>query len=485
MKAFGYEIKKAAAKAASTKAAQNPVGFVGLKGASGIVDEEFIRTLKWPEAGKIYQEMASNDAVVGACLYLMETFIRKAKWHVEVPQTTDSKADATAEENPDAVFIKQCMDDMDKPWDSFISELLSMLTYGFSFHEIIYKVRRGPMEKDSKFKSNYSDGKIGWQSMPIRSQASLKEWEFDPTTGLPITFIQDLGYAAVQGATEARIPLDGNLLFKTKESRGNPEGFSLLRRAYRSWYFKKYIEELEGIGVERHLAGIPILQPDENTPLFDKNNPEMVELLGWATSLVSDIRQDSNHGIVLPYGWELELLSPKGSGSELSTDNIIHRYESRIAVTMLADLVLLGSDRTGSFALAEVKHSLLTTALQAILNSICALLNKEAIPRLLILNGATDLTNMPYIVADGIEEPSLTEIAVLLRAANIDVTKNKELFNYIMHLASAPELTTKEIEPLARASAGSHTATDNDNTDPTGNPADGPRMQDPVDNELK
>jgi hypothetical protein len=39
------------------------------------------------------------------------------------------------------------------------------------------------------------------------------------------------------------IPIEKSLLFRTSIAKGNPEGVSLLRTAYRSWYFKKRLEE--------------------------------------------------------------------------------------------------------------------------------------------------------------------------------------------------------------------------------------------------
>jgi hypothetical protein len=326
--------------------------------------------------------------------------------------------------------------------------------------------------------------------MPIRSQATLQEWVFDETTGEATAFKQDLSITAVRGAGGAiDIPLEGNLLFRTKESRGNPEGQSVLRRAYRSWYFKKYIEELEGIGIERNLAGIPVIQPDENTPLFDDTRDDMKKLLDWASTLVAGLRQDTMHGVVLPYGWDLKLMGAEGNGN-INTDTIIHRHESRMAITMLADIILLGGDRTGSFALADTKKSLLVRSLEAVMNSICAVLNNTAVPTLLIMNGVTDFTNMPKIVADAIEEPSLSDLALILRSINIDVTKNKDLFNFIMRIASAPELSEADLKMLEKVAQNPGGFGDpNKPKDPNADPEDPEdpedRLQDPVDNQLK
>ncbi len=430
MKIFGYSIEKAS----NVKVPQKAMGLVGLKVSSGFVEEEFIRELRWPDAGKIYQEMSSNDAIVGGCLYLIETLVRGAEWTVEPASSEPGDVEA-------ADFLKSCMFDMqEQSWDDFICDVLSMLPYGFSFHEVVYKVRRGPLEKDLKFKSNYTDGRIGWQELPIRSQASFSEWSYDEATGKILEFVQDPGIVGLDGEIK-KIPIEGNLLFRTKSNRGNPEGWSILRRAYRSWYFKRYIEELEGIGIERNLAGIPVLAPPTDVDLFNAKDDEMVKMLNWAQQLVNGLRQDRNHGIVLPSTeWELKLLGAEGTSKALDTDTIIRRHETRIAMSMLSDILILGGDRTGSFALAETKQGLFIQSLQAIINSIAAVLNTKAVPRLFAANNWA-LEKLPQIKTADLKTPSIKEIALLLRSMKIDMTKNKELLNFMLNLMHAPTMS--------------------------------------------
>lgn len=470
MKILGYNIAKATSKA---KIPTKSVGVIGLKTASGKVEEEFLDQLQWPEAGRVYQEMAYNDATIGACLYVIETLIRKANWHTEAASTETGDIEA-------AEFLESCMFDMqDQTWDDFISEALSMLVYGFSFHEIIYKTRRGPTEKDLKFRSNYTDGRIGWQELPVRSQATLDEWLFDEATGKPTHFVQDPSKVG-SSAPKQEIPIEGNLLFKTKAARGNPEGWSILRRAYRSWYFKRYIEELEGIGIERSLAGIPLLQPPEDVPLFDPDNDEMREMLAWSQNLVNELRQDKNHGIVLPGGWELKLVGAEGSAKAPDTDTIIRRHENRIAVSMLSDVIMMGGDRTGSFALADTKQGILVASLQTIINTIASTLNTYAVPTLFAVNN-WQLEKLPKIVADDLMPVSISEIALLLRATKIDVTKNQKLFNYLMRVLQAPQLTDEEFAELLAAAS----ANDNKNGDGANDDDDDGKLQDTSDNSLK
>ena len=117
------------------------------------------------------------------------------------------------------------MDDMKETWIDTISEILSFLTYGWSFHEIVYKRRMGKT-KDVRTRSKYSDGLIGWQKLPIRAQETLYQWEYDNEDNL-------LGMTQMPPPDFGMftIPMEKALLFRTKSRKNNPEGRSILRNA--------------------------------------------------------------------------------------------------------------------------------------------------------------------------------------------------------------------------------------------------------------
>src|SRR5690606_33416126 len=140
------------------------------------------------------------------------------------------------------------------------------------------------------------------------------------------------------------------------------------------------IEEIEGIGIERDLAGLPVLQAPDGLDLWNDEDERMAALRNNAEELVRNIRRDSEEGVLLPHGWELKLLST-GSARQFDTNAIINRYDNRIAITMLSDLILIGNEKTGSFAMASTKQSLLSSALEAQLNSIAEVFNKYAVPK--------------------------------------------------------------------------------------------------------
>lgn len=404
------------------------LGVSGLRRYGPYIYEEFLPELRWPGAGRIYQEMADNDAVIGAIMYLAEMLIRGCTWEVQAQGSSDVDKEA-------AQFLRECMDDMDMSWANTISEILSMLTYGFSFHEIVYKVRRGPNEASSKYRSAYSDGRIGWRRLPCRAQTSLAEWEFDDE-GDVAAFIQ----RCEPDFNTVRIPLSKGLLFRTRISKDNPEGKSLLRNAYRSWFFKKHFEEIEGIGIERDLAGFPVLTAPEGLDLWNDSDPNMVKMRADAEALVASVRRDSEEGILLPNGWDLRLLT-SGSSRQINIGETIERYDNRIAITMLSDIILIGNNRTGSFALADTKKSLLAGALQAQVLNIADVFNAHAVPRLFALNDFPGLEKLPKIVPSGIQTPSVQEVALMLRAMGLSINKDKELLSYLWHILGFPSMS--------------------------------------------
>lgn len=406
------------------------VGSTGLQYSSGYVFEEFLPKLRWPRAGDVYLEMSSNDPVITAILLCARQLVRNVVWSVE--DASDSPEDKAAGE-----FLRSCMDDLSTPWTSMIDDILSFFEYGWSYNEIVYKKRQGQTTKGHN--SKYTDGRIGWHKIVGRSQRTLESWSIDKTTG------SILGMNQYTDDGIVFIPIEKALLFRTTTARNNPEGRSLLRGAYRPWYFKKHIEEVEGIGIERDLAGLPVVIAPDGVDVWSKDNPKAVETRTEALKLVSSIRRDRNEGILLPNGWELKLLS-SGSSRQFDTSAIINRYDQRIAITMLADIVMLGADKVGSFALANVKQSMLGACLDALMSNVVDIFNNIAIPRLFALN-TFNITEYPKMKISTVVAPDIDKIANYISkmaGAKMPLFPDVDLENYLRSLVNFPEVTADE-----------------------------------------
>lgn len=374
------------------------LGRLGQKRYGGFFYEEFLKELQGRKGMAVFQEMSENDDTIGAILFSIEMLIRQVSWDVRPGGSTP--ADGEAKD-----FVLSCMDDMSDTWSDTISEILSFLTYGWSAHEIVYKRRCGK-RSDPCLRSKYTDGLIGWQKLPIRSQDTLYEWLYDDhdnITGIVQNPPPDFGLIT--------IPIEKLLLFKTKSRKGNPEGRSILRNAYRDWYFKRRIQEIEGIGIERDLAGFPVLTAPEGIDIWAEEDPELQAAKAAAERIVQNIRRDSLEGLVVPSGWKLELLSTGGQ-RQFNTSEIIERYDSRIAMTCMADFILLGHQSVGSFALSSDKTKTFSMAIGSYLDIICGVFNNQAIPALIDINGDYfgDITDYPYLTHGDIEDANLEKL---------------------------------------------------------------------------
>lgn len=375
------------------------IGRVGQRRYGGVIYEEFLPELRGRRGAEVYREMADNDDVVGAILFAIEMLVRQCDWTVE--PTGDTPKDREA-----ADFVESCMNDMQETWVDTISEILSFLTYGWSYHEIVYKRRMGKT-KDPRTQSKYDDGLIGWRKLPIRSQETLYQWEFDDNDNL--LGMTQLPPPSFQMCT---IPKEKSLLFRTQVRKNNPEGRSILRNAYRSWYFKRRIQEIEGIGIERDLAGLPVIHGPEGLDLWDDSVESNTKARAGLEAMVRQIRRDETEGVVLPYGYTLELLS-SGGQRQFDTNAIIDRYDTRIAMTVLADFIFLGHQDNGSWALSSDKTELFAMAIGAFLDIICGVFNNQGIPPLIDINGDhfAGITDYPKMVHGDIEHEDITKIA--------------------------------------------------------------------------
>ena len=371
-------------KAAPTSTDFGEVGSTGLVQYGGEVREDFLRQLQGKQGYATYREMSDNHPVIGAVLYSIEMLVRGVDWTVTPAEPNDQRA------VDEATFVSECMGDMTHSWADTLSSVLSMLTFGYSYHEIVYKRRLGPDRDDASERSDFTDGRYGWRKWPIRDQATIYRWKFDENGGIDGAWQLDPN----AGHGEVFLPIEKCLLFRTTTKRNNPQGRSVLRNAFVPWYFQKRIAEIEAIGIERDLAGMPVALVPPHL-LSDNATSNETSALTEIKRIVRNIRRDEQEGIVFPLAYDpdtkqlaydLKLLST-GGRRQFDTNAIIARYDARIAMSCLADFILLGHDKVGTQALSVSKIQLFADALDTWVAGIADVINQHAIPRLMRLNG--------------------------------------------------------------------------------------------------
>jgi len=410
------------------------LGQTGLTRFGNYVQEEWLAELAGAAGMKKYTEMKDNDPTIGAFLFAIKQLIRQAAWTVTPGGTT--VADKAAAE-----YLESIMGDMEYTWEDTISEILSMLPYGWAYFEIVYKLRKGD-NVDPKYNSEYNDGKVGVRKLAIRSQQTIQEWEFDENGD-----IKGMWQSTPPKYVRTFIPIEKAILFRTETTKNNPEGRSLLRNCWRPYYFKKNIEEIEGIGVERDLAGLPVMEVPARIMATNAAPDEKATFVSCQMA-VQQIRRDEVEGLVIPAstdssgqptGYKLSLLTSGGKRA-FDTNAIIDRYDKRISMTVMADFILMGQSDVGSFALSSDKTKLFSYALVSILDTIEGALNKKLVVPLMRMNNFGKLTKLPKFKHGDIEIPDLGILGAFMTAmsgAGV-LYPDEDLEAYVRKVASFP-----------------------------------------------
>jgi hypothetical protein len=417
------------------------LGRTGLLVTHGFIYEEILRELQGNRWRSVVREMTDNDPIVGATLFAIEMQMRSVSW--------DYKAVSDAQEDQEAAdFLRGChFKDMSQAWPDVLSEIFTMLPWGWSWHEVVHKERRGENRDPSK-NSQFNDGRIGWRKWAIRAQESLSSWDLDDEGGIQ-AMIQQVVFP---GFAEVTIPIGKSVLFRTSIHKNNPEGRSVLRRAYRAWYFKKHIENIEGIGIERDLAGlpkgrIPLEYMDENAPADKK------AVYSKFQRIVTGIRRDEQEGLILPsdrnekgeYLIDVELMSTGGQ-RQFDTSKIINRWDQRIMMGVMADFLMLGHEKVGSFALSTNKSELFSLAISAWLDSVAATINRHPVPRLLRLNGMRGRAELTHGKVGKINLKEIGDYIRVLTGAGVtlDAEQQEHMLKMAVPDIPVPDKATNE-----------------------------------------
>lgn len=390
------------------------IGYLGLSTANGTVTEETRRELRWPEAARTFRQMA-GDPTIKAALVLNEMMVQRVDWYV------DKGINPSAEMKRKAQFIEECMNDMDHSWYSMIGEMTSCFTYGFAVMEKVYRPRL--YAKGSKF----NDGKIGLMKIVTRAQDTIVEWIWSDDGRRLLGCKQDLARVTngqrfvnlmTEDSTKVSIPRAKFLLLRLGVSKDNPEGESPLKACYISWRYRTQIEEYEAVGISRDMNGMPTLYIPPRY-LSQDATPAEKEVREYYERVMRNIHMNEQAGLILPQAFDPESKQPLfkfelmgTNGSKMyDTDAIIRRYDNKILMALFADMLKLGQDQSGSYALAGEKTNIMSMAIEAKLKMIQEELNNDLVKQLLQLNGEDITKDVPVIRYKNIAETDLAEFA--------------------------------------------------------------------------
>lgn len=418
-------------------------GFNGLLVAGGNVIEECQRELRFPYSIQTFKKMA-KDGTIAPALNLVEMMVARVPWQVTIPKGYEEELKEKAE------FLRQCMNDMDHSWGSFIRQVVSFNRYGFSVHEKVYRKR---------LKSNgskYNDGLIGLKKLPIRAQDTLVGWEWT-NQGRDLSAVWQ-AVVKPQGLEQStytfqdtvfgdkvKIPRKKFLLFRNGNLKDDPTGSSPLVGAWEPWKYKKALEQAESQGIAQDITGFKILYIPPRYMAADATEEDK-EVFETYKHMMKNIHIGRQSGMLLPLVldengkkfFEFDVVTSSGNKS-YDISKVIQRYSYEILTALTADFLVLGQSGSGSFALSENKISVSETAIEAKLIEIQDQLNHDLIPQLFELNG-WDTSVVPYFQYGKVEKQDLDVLSKFLqRSAAVGLLpKTPEVVQWICEQAGIP-----------------------------------------------
>ena len=394
-----------------TKRTQTTIGIPGLTISAGRVVEEYLTALRsYDKRIKIWREMRDHPIVA--------TLLDAIKFPLLAAPVTVQPAPAASEgDKQAAIWIQQNLEQMHRQtWRAHMLEAMECLEFGYSVAEVVLEKR--------------ADGRLWLKNLSPRAPETLNRWGFDDE-GQAISFWQRRtdNYAVVE------IPLSECIHVAFKGRKGNPEGESIFQSLYRPWYFLKNMENLEAIGVERDVGGMPVGQLSKEAVL----DPAQLTLVENA---LKALRQDEASYLIAPAGLEIK---PYGSGSKMyDVGAIIERYQKLILGRFFAQFLKLGMDNVGTQALVQGSQDFFSLGLKFIQEYLLETWNQQLVPYLMAHNPNSfpGMTGNPSLKADPVGK---VDIGGILDALNTAV--QAKLFTpadvdeeWIRGLLSAPDM---------------------------------------------
>jgi phage gp29-like protein len=318
----------------------------------GQLQEEYLDQLRpWTRLVKLYREM-SDDAIIGALLEAIRTPLLSTSFIIH----------PASQDNQDIEYAKFLEDNIfnipNQEWLEHVEDMLEFLVYGFSISEKV-------LEKKP-------NGKLYIRSLIPVGPETLDRWGTLDDYGDVTGFIQRHPQTGVRNAA----PMEKLLHFTWRTRKRSPQGQSLLRSLYRPWYFKKNLETLEAIGIERDVGNVPIASLKQE---FYGAGDEASRLTALKEAL-DNFRVDETAYIILPLGVEVEAYASGNKAYNIR--EVIRDWQHIIRQRFFADFLSLGSEQVGTQSLAKEMNTFFKLALTSIQRRMTEVWNKQLVPYL-------------------------------------------------------------------------------------------------------
>lgn len=381
-----------------------PVGVSSAIVYNGYLQEnEKNRKLVGREKYITWSDILSNNSTVAASVrYFLDLTKSAAARYSVVPADDSADADMVAEAF-EAIF-----DAMDTPLDRVVTRAAMYRYYGFSMQEWTL--------------ARISDQIVGLKDISPRAQFTIERWDVE-AHGALLGVVQ----RSPQNSQEIYIPRDRLLYMCDDSLNDGPEGLGLFRHITKPAEELEKFEDLEGIGYENSLRGMPVARlPLSEMAQDAETNPEKAplnqQIMNAFSNLFKNHAKDPQRAMALDSAvyenvdgspssqrkYDLDVIKSGGEG-EVEIAAAIVRKQREIARALGTESIMLG-DGAGSRSLADSKDGELHKKVDGALTAINHQLKRDVMTPIMIKNG-WDLSLMPEITFGKVTSMSVEQLA--------------------------------------------------------------------------
>jgi hypothetical protein len=388
-------------------------GVVGTSLFSGIISEEFNNDLDGQNGLEVFDKMRKGDGAIGGMLESLTAPLLSAKYFVK-------EYDKSPEAKKHADFLRYALfERLRGGYTSFLRQSLTYLPFGFSLFEKIHAIE---------------DGFVVWDRFAPRIQTSIYLWAIQGQewidghppgiTQLPPGQTDDI-LNDEKKANLPTIPWEKLIHFANRQEGNNFAGVSILRQAYKHWFYKDLLYKIQGISAERFGVGIPkASHPKGLTPEAKKNLEEMLQ----------NIRANEQAYLRLENGTEIDLMTIKGDAKASSIAESIQHHDRKIYDSVLAGFLNLTSGEGGSNALSSDHSAFFLRALRGYADYHSDVMNFHS--RELLDKNFSNIKGYPTLEIENLGDVDMTK-----QINAIGVAKEKGMVTWTME----DEMATREI----------------------------------------
>lgn len=313
--------------------------------------QDYNPDLTAPACYDIYDKMRLSDGQVGAALAVIKLPILRAHWAVEA-------ASDKAEDRMIAEFCERDLRSMTTSFAATLRQIMLHLDYGSMPLEECWEVR--------------DDGLVHLRKLAPRMPRTIVQWLVDENGGF--AGIKQ-GAIKASGYTVASIP-DGKIaLFINEQEGANFRGISVLRRAYKHWYYKDGMYRIDAIANEKRTVGIDIgtIKPGAADKAALKPELERALMTLHAHEKNYIVEDEEN------YSYRLETGGARGNANAIMAS--IEHHDWHILRSVIAEFIGMGTGSTGSRAMHRDKTSFFLMALEATSDNIAETITSYLLKR--------------------------------------------------------------------------------------------------------